>query len=411
MLALQIAASCCAILMIVSALWDAFETMVLPRRIAHRFRLTRLYTAATWRLWTAISRGMRPGGRRESFLAVIGPLALLGLLVVWVTLLIFGFGLLQWGLGSHLGNQSGRVGFGTDVYFSGTTLLTLGLGDVVPHGGLARAVTVIEVGTGFGVLALVIGYLPVLYQAFSRRETRISLLDAHAGSPPTAGALILRHPPAHRAARLTGILNEWEGWSAELLETHLSYPLLAFYRSQHEEQSWVAALTMILDTCALVVACAREQALDEQLAEQAAFTFAMARHAAADLAQSFGITSREQHPSERLSTIERARITEVLVHVGLVQDAAMAAAVLVELDELRRLYETHMAGLATLFLMPLPPWMHQPGALDDWQTTADDLTAPPIKALAFRDGNPLVARPQRAGSQATQEATDARLDR
>ena len=409
MLVLQVFACCLAILLIAGVLWDAFETMVLPRRVASRFRLTRGFTHAMWALWSVIARRIAPVARRESFLAVLGPIALLGLLVVWVGLLIVGFGVLQWGLGSHLGNQGNPVSFGTDLYFSGTTLLTLGLGDVVPHGGLARVVTVIEVGTGFGVLALVIGYLPVLYQAFSRREMRISLLDAHAGSPPTAGALIYRHPPRQRAARLTAILADWENWSAELLETHLSYPLLAFYRSQHEEQSWVAALTMILDACALVLACARAQAADERLTEQAAFTFAMARHAAADLAQSLGATAGAS-PPDRLNTTERAHLTKALLHLGLARDAAMAVAVLVELDALRQLYETHIAGLAATLLMTVPPWVPAPGALDDWQTTADDLTAPPIKALAFRDGAIETPPPYSARSPATGDPAGARRD-
>jgi hypothetical protein len=409
MVVLHLLDICLAVLLIVVVLWDAFETMVLPRRIARRFRLASGYTRGTWRVWAAIARHIRSIGRREAFLAVFGPLALLALLVVWVLLLILGFALLQWGLGSHLSDVSGRVSFGTDIYFSGTTLLTLGLGDVIPHSGPERIVTVVEVGVGFGMLALVIGYLPVLYQAFSLREVRISLLDAHAGSPPTAGALIHRHPPNRRAKRLAAVFAEWERWSAELLESHLSFPLLAFYRSQHEEQSWVAGLTMILDACVLILACAKEQALDADLTEQAAFTFAMARHACADLAQSFGVSSRTLRVPERITAADRARLTEALLKLGLVSDREMADAVEQELDTLRRLYEVHMAGLGMTLLMDLPPWMPSPGALDDWQTTADDLTAPPIGALKTRAGRPASLRQREAPSPG--EVADARLDR
>jgi hypothetical protein len=305
------------------------------------------------------------------------------LLALWVGLLIAGFGLLFWGLGSPLIATAGgaAASFRTDLYFSGTTLLTLGLGDVIPHSGPARFVAVIEVGTGFGVLALVIGYLPVLYQAFSRRETRISLLDAHAGSPPTAGVLLLRHPPNRRARRLTGILAEWEDWSAELLETHLSYPLLAFYRSQHEDQSWVAAVTMILDACTLVLACGRARAEDDELVEQAAFTFAMARHAAVDLAQVFSTSSPKMGPADgRLPPSERARLMDLLAAAG-IASGAETGGVASRLDELRALYEPYMEGLAEYLLMALPPWAPEPGRLDDWQTTADGVTAPAIAVL------------------------------
>ncbi|HEX9067962.1 MAG TPA: hypothetical protein VF807_04275, partial [Ktedonobacterales bacterium] len=243
-------------------------------------------------------------------------------------------------------------------------------------------VVVVEVGTGFGMLALVIGYLPVLYQAFSRREMRISLLDAHAGSPPTAGALLLRHPPSRRARRLTGILAEWESWSAELLETHLSYPLLAFYRSQHEDQSWVAALAMILDACALVLACGRGVAANEELGEQAAFTFAMARHAAVDLAQVFRTENAKTVATDaRLPPTERARLRALLATVGSMSDAGESGEMEVQLDELRRLYEPYLEHLAAFLLMALPPWIPAPEALDDWQTTADGVTAPAVAVL------------------------------
>jgi hypothetical protein len=213
---------------------------------------------------------------------------------------------------------------------------------------------------------------------------RNSLLDAHAGSPPTAGALLLRHPPNRRARRLTGILAEWENWSAELLETHLSYPLLAFYRSQHENQSWVAALAMILDACALVLACGRGAVgkEEEELAEQAAFTFAMARHASIDLAQVFQSASPKVVVSDgRLPSAEHTRLRALLATVRGSSDAKESSAVVSQLDDLRKLYEPYLEGLAKALLMPLPPWIPAPDDLDDWQTTADGVTAPSVAAL------------------------------
>ncbi|MGZ6392403.1 MAG: ion channel, partial [Ktedonobacterales bacterium] len=383
MLILRDVAVIAAVLVIAVVLWDAFETVVLPRTVSRRFRLTRVYFRSTWHAWSALARRVPASDRRESALAIYGPLALLVLLALWVSLLISGFALLLWGLGSPLTVAGGAAAsFRTDLYFSGTTLLTLGLGDVIPHAGPARLVAVIEVGTGFGVLALVIGYVPILYQAFSRRETRISLLDAHAGSPPTASVLLLRHPPNRRARRLTGILAEWEDWSAELLESHLSYPVLAYYRSQHEDQSWVAALAMILDACALVLACGGARAEGVELTEQAAFTFAMARHAAVDLAQVFHTSSPKMGPAAgRLPPAERARLMELLAAVGVTYNGGAGGGVASRLDELRALYEPYMEGLAEYLLMALPPWTPEPGRLDDWQTTAEGVTAPSIAAL------------------------------
>ena len=142
--------------------------------------------------------------------------------------------------------------FRTDFYFSGTTFFTLGLGDVTPRPGLARLITVTEAGTGFGFLGLVISYLPTLYGAFSQRELNISLLDARAGSPPTAAELLRRHAQFRDAKCSVSILHDWEIWSAQLMESHLSYPVLCYFRSQHDNQSWLAAFAAVLDVCALL---------------------------------------------------------------------------------------------------------------------------------------------------------------
>jgi hypothetical protein len=385
MLMLQVVAAVAAVLVIAIVLWDVFETVVLPRRVSRRVRLARAYFRSTWRISAALI-GPVPGlERREAALAVYGPIAILGLLVFWVLLLLAAYGLLLWGLGSPLTASHGATSIGTDLYYSGTTLLTLGLGDVIPRTGPARFVTVVEVATGFGMLALVIGYLPILYQAFSRREVLISLLDAHAGSPPTAGTLLLRHPPNRRARRLTSLLASWEGWAAELLETHLSYPVLAYYRSQHENQSWVAALGMILDASALVLVCERGLGGDDELAEQAAFTFAIARHTAVDLAQVFHQRrAKVADTDKRLPPAERARLRHILTAVEAAASRGGMSAegnVVGRLDRLRALYEPYLEALAEFLLMPLPPWVPEPGVLDDWQTTADEVIAPSIAEL------------------------------
>jgi hypothetical protein len=199
----------------------------------------------------------------------------------WATAIVVGFAMMHWGLESPLNVAPGIAPFSTYLYMSGTTFFTLGLGDVTPMGAPGRALVVFEAGMGFGFLAALISYLPaILYQAFSGREVSISLLDARAGSPPTAGELLRRHGNDRR--ELGQLLYDWERWSAELLETHLSYPVLAYFRSQHTNQSWLAALTAILDTCALIMA-----GMNDGPTRQAQLTFAMARHAVADLAQIF----------------------------------------------------------------------------------------------------------------------------
>ncbi|MFL5515032.1 MAG: potassium channel family protein, partial [Gemmatimonadales bacterium] len=240
--------------LIVLVLWDAFEAVLLPRRVTRHLRFSRLYYVNSWTPWAAMARRMPPGKRRNTFLSLFGPLSVIVLIGVWASGLIAGFALLHWSLGSRLLAPNDRAGLGTYLYLSGTTFFTLGFGDVTPVDPPGRALAVVESGLGFGFLAVVISYLPVLYQAFSNREVTISLLDARAGSPPTAAQLLTRAARGRKVAALDQFLEEWERWAAEVLESHVSFPMLSYYRSQHDNQSWLAALTAMLDASALVIA-------------------------------------------------------------------------------------------------------------------------------------------------------------
>ncbi len=176
-----------------AVLLDAFQTIILPRRASGRFRLTRIFYIATWKPWAFFARRLRDPRKRETVFSYYGPMSLIFLLVVWASAMVVGFALVFHSLGSPFIDTSQTPGFRTDLYVSGTTIFTLGLGDVVPHSAVARELIILEAGTGFGFLAVVMGYFPVLYGAFSRREVSISLLDARAGSPPTAAELLRRH--------------------------------------------------------------------------------------------------------------------------------------------------------------------------------------------------------------------------
>jgi len=350
------------LLLLLFVLWDAFETVVLPRRVSRRFRLTRAFYRLTWIPWRAIARRWKPGNPRENFLSVYGPLSLLLLLALWATGLIFGFAFLQWGLGTRLQTPSGLQGFAADLYYSGTTLFTIGLGDVSPTAGAGRFLTVVEGGTGFGFLALVIGYLPTMYDAFSRREVNISLLDARAGSPPTAAELLRRHAEGDGRQALDVLLIEWERWSAELLETHLSFPVVAYYRSQHDNQSWVAALATVLDVCALVIA-----GLDKAPMRSARLTYAMARHAVVDLSRLFRQSPCAIIP-DRLPPAELENLRKVLATAGysLPEDHVFDQ----RLNHLRTMYEPYLNALGQFLLMPLSDWLPRSSAKDNWERTA-----------------------------------------
>jgi hypothetical protein len=349
------------LLIVMLVLNDVFETIVLPRRVNRRWRLVRILLRVMWAPWHAIARRQRGPHRREEFLSYFGPLAVILLLAAWAAGLMVGFAVLLWAAGSPVKGAQDTTWFGTDLYVSGTTFFTLGLGDVAPTTGLARMILVSEVAVGFGVLALVISYLPILYQAFSRREVVVSLLDARAGSPPSAAELLRRHAATDLRADLDPLLRDWELWSAEVLESHLSYPLLAFFRSQHDNQSWLAALTTILDVSALLIA-----GLDGCPAGQAKLTFAMTRHTTVDLCQI--LQAPPQPPPERLTREQLAELRNILAAKGLHLGEGLQAEA--KLKQLRDMYEPYVNGLAQRMLLELPCWLPQEGATDNWRTTA-----------------------------------------
>ncbi|TMC18150.1 MAG: two pore domain potassium channel family protein [Chloroflexi bacterium] len=353
-----------SVLFIFTILQDGFETVVLPRRVTRRFRLSRLFYMTTWILWSSVARKMRPGNRRDLYLSYFGPLSLLLLLVFWAAVLVLAFALLQWGLTSALQAPEKHATFGTYLYMSGTTFVTLGFGDVIPLFGMGRFLAVAEAGIGFLFLALIVGYVPIIYQAFSRREVEISLLDARAGSPPSATELLRRHYRNQQVEELVRYLCEWERWCAELLESHLSYPVLTYYRSQHERQSWLAALTTILDTSSLFIV-----GFEGITAPTVRFTFAIARHAAVDLAQVYGIPPLNPKRN-RLSPADFAQMRAALSEVGL--RLQLGADAEQRLSEIRRMYEPFINALADHLLLNLPPWIIASRTVDDWQTSAWD---------------------------------------
>ena len=349
--------------LILIILWDAFETIILPRRVTRRLRLTSVFYSTMWFLCSGLVRAMRNGKRREKYLGIFGPLSLLMLLAMWALGLILGYAMLLWAVDTRLNISAADTNFGTYLYLSGVTFFTLGYGDVAPLLPLGRALVVIEAATGFGLLAIVIGYLPVLYQAFSRREVNIALLDARAGSPSSAAEMLRRHGESGHLHDLNLVLHEWEHWSAELLESHLSYPLLCYFRSQHDNQSWLSSMTTILDTCALLLV-----GVEGTPTWQAKLTFAMARHAVVDLAQIFRTTPTAGHSSSRLVDGDLERIRESLAKNGTrLLDGEGAEK---RLNELRLMYEPYVCALSEMLLMPLPPWILGTDAIDNWQTSA-----------------------------------------
>jgi hypothetical protein len=346
-----------AALLLGFVLQDAFEVMLLPRRVHRRYRLTRFYFLMMWRLWSTLGLRLPAGDRRERFLGVFGPLSMVILFALWAGSLIVGFGSLEWSLESH---AHGAAPLGVEIYMSGVTFFTLGYGDVVPHAGAARAVAVIEAGTGIGFIAVVIGYLPVLYQLFSRREAHVIQLDARAGSPPSACTMLLRHSDEGALLKLDELLREWEVWGSELLESHLSYPMLVYYRSQHDNQSWLAAITAVMDTCALILV-----GVHELRPLQARMTFTMARQVMVEMARSLHVEPSRFDGGDRLPSEAFDRLESLLAEAGLAWQGGPEGEE--TLAALRATYEPLLSALASRLLLQLPDWISAGDATDHWE--------------------------------------------
>jgi hypothetical protein len=354
----------CGIVIIWVVLLDAFETVVLPRRVLRNFKLTAYFYRRTWIPWRRIARSIKSTSRQQNFLGYFGPLSLIVLLGIWASGLILGFALIQYGIGAHEQLSQEPLTFGRILYHSGETFFTLGYGDILPISGAARALSVFEAGMGFAFLGLVVGYIPVIYSSFSRREIQISMLDARAGSPPSAAELLVRlagrsEDPGMDQSVLDEVLRDWERWAAELLEAQISYPVLTFFRSQHSNQSWLAALTTMLDVTSLVLV-----GIEGVHAGQAKLTFAMARHAAVDLAQVVN-AKRDPAPPERMSDDDFEALRGSLGAAGLHLRADEYGRD--KLRKLRSMYEPYVHATGQNLMLTLPPWRYAEKTRDNWQ--------------------------------------------
>ena len=349
------AATVAGLLIILGILSETFEVMLLPRRVPRRVRPVRVFFRLTWWAWSSLSARIPQGPRRQSYFAVYGPFSMVMLMITWALGLILGFALLQWAVVSGLAS---RPTFTTQLYASGSTFFTVGFGDVSPMTPVAKLISVAEAGIGFGFIAVVIGYLPVLYQLYARREIHIMQLDARAGSPPCALTLLCRHAEGDARNDLANLLRSWEAWCSELLVSHLSYPMLSYYRSQRDNQSWLAGLAAVMDCSAVIMV-----GIADMRPFEARMTFAMARLTVLEMSRVF-----ETKPAtnvDRLSRVDFERLAARLSVAGLAWNNPHDAER--RLASLRATYEPLLEVLSNYLLLPLPGWLPDRTLRDDWQ--------------------------------------------
>ena len=332
---------------IVVLLWtllDVFRTLVMPRAARGRLRLSRILFQPMWRPWRWVGLRRKTVQTRERVLAAAAPFFFFVLLVGWVLLALLGYALILWSPAFVHGMGEGGGSFGNAMYASGTSLFTLGFGGVAT--GWTRAVVVAEGATGLGLFAVVIAYLPVLYQAFNRREVGVLLLDARAGSPPSGPELLHRMGSAGVASSLPELFAEWERWVADVLETHMSYPLLALFRSPHDDTSWVTSLGSVLDAATLIIT-----SVEGEPNERAKLLHGTGVHAVEDLFYYLRLSERE-------TLIQRDEFEDVLHDMkndGFSVRPADEA--FVRFTEKRAMYAPRLEAIALLLAAPPGLWI------------------------------------------------------
>jgi len=231
------------VILVVSVLADVVNTLVTTTTSTWRWWLTRVLYVNSWRIVAACGDRISNEARRERFFATYAPISVLVMLVAWVLQQVVGFGLIWWGIRGIDGVDS----LLDSIYFSGVVYFTVGFGEVVPVEQVPRFGALIEAFSGVLTTALVIGYLPALYSAYSEREQKLLTLDDGSEGRITPTNLVFSRTPDGDIRALDGFFEDWEAWMANILETHTTFPMLRIFRSQHVGQSWITALGLVAD--------------------------------------------------------------------------------------------------------------------------------------------------------------------
>ena len=268
------------LVLILATFYDLFRSIVLPRPSVNRFLLVRLLFFGFWAMWRWVSRRIQNPARKEAWLATFGPSAVLAMFATWALAFMLGYALILDGLRSQIHPMLDN--FGESLYFSATTIVPLSYGDFVPTGLGARLTIIFESATGVGIAALVITLLFSLYASFQAREEMVVQLDAVAGAPPSGVQLLETVAERGLRGELIDTFDEWRAWSAAVLESHLAYPVLLYFRSSHDNEAWLNSFGAVMDAAALMIST-----VDEDEEGPARLMFTVGNHLVEDLAWYF----------------------------------------------------------------------------------------------------------------------------
>jgi len=280
------------LVIILVVFYDLFQSVVLPRPAVRKVQLARGVVRPMWYVWRWVSQRTSRVDRSESRLAAFAPIALLMLFAIWAAALVIGYGLLLDGLAEQI--RPAPPDLITSLYISASTLVPLAYGDFVPEGGAARLVIVAESATGVALAALAITLLFSLYESFRAREQLVISLDAMAGAPPSGVQILETAAELGMRGDLKDTFDEWREWSAMVLESHLAYPLLVYFRSSHDNEAWINSFGAVMDAAVLVMSTVEDGAEGP-----ARLMFTVGNHLVEDFTWVFRLKSEEYPIVER----------------------------------------------------------------------------------------------------------------
>ena len=286
MIVINVVAALAGLFLIWVSLRDVFQSVIVPRAVDRRLRISAALVRRLWRLWPVLAWRIADDDAREDFLATFAPFALVCLLAAWVFTLIVGYRLVFFALRGQL--QPQPVNLWKALYFAGSSLLTIGFGDITGRTGLARLLSIAAGASGLSVVAVTTAFLFAVFGAFQRREVFVVSLGSRAGSPPSGLGLLTIHAGNGILGDLPALFVQGQQWTAEVMESHLAYPILSYFRSSHDYESWVGTLGTLLDAATLLLTTTGKTARG-----QAQIFYWLGRHLTHDFVRYFGLTTQD----------------------------------------------------------------------------------------------------------------------
>jgi hypothetical protein len=325
---------------------DVFQSVIVPRATDRRLRFSLYVNRGLWSIWPAIAWKIHDDDRREDFFATYAPFAMVTLLGFWVVGLIFGYGLLFFALHGQMSPQP--VNLWTAIYFAGTTMLTIGYGDYTGHTGLAHFISLAAGISGLSVVAVLTAFLFAVFGSFQRREVFVTFLGSRSGSPPSGMGLLTVHAFNGILSDLPQLFMQGQQWTSEVMESHLAYPILAFFRSSHDYESWVGALGSLLDAATMLLTTTE----DGKQHGQARIMYWTGRHLVHDFVNYFALKTTEGVGIEKYEFLQaRLRLAELGFKLS-EEEASWTA-----FSELRATYAPGLSAMANFWRIPPLQWI------------------------------------------------------